>query len=58
MKELPKKMLEKLLDVGVTEYGTIIEKIELICCMTGFRRRVLVEHTVGGFHRFVELEPA
>lgn len=48
-------MMERLLDVEVTEYGTIIEEIELICCMTGFRQRFLVEHTVDGLCRYVEL---
>lgn len=37
-------MMERVLDIRVTRYGTIIEEIELICCMTGFRRRLLVEH--------------
>lgn len=48
-------MLERLLDVEATEYGTIIEEIELLCCMTGFRRRFLVEHTVDGLCRSVEV---
>ena len=48
-------MMERLLDVEVTAYGTIIEEIELICTMTGFRRRFLVEHIGGGFYRSVEL---
>ena len=39
-------MMERLLDVEVTRYGTIIEEIELICCMTGFRLRFLMEYTV------------
>ena len=49
-------MLENLLEVEVTEYGTIIEEIELICCMTGFRRRFLVHHIGEGLFRSVELE--
>ncbi len=49
-------MMENLLDIEVTEYGTIIEEIELICCMTGFRRRFLVHHIGEGFFRSVELE--
>ena len=48
-------MLERLLDIEVTRDGTVIEEIELICCMTGFRRRFLVEHISGGFYRSVEL---
>ena len=49
-------MLENLLDIEVTEYGTIIEEIEFICCMTGFRRRFLVHYIGEGFFRSVELE--
>jgi hypothetical protein len=50
------EMLERLLDVEVTRYGTIIEEIELICCMTGFRRRFLVHYMGEGFFHSVELE--
>ncbi len=50
------KMLERLLEVEATEYGTFFEEIELICCMTGFRRRLLVHHIGEGFFRSVELE--
>jgi hypothetical protein len=49
------EMLERLLDIEVTRDGTVIEEIELICCMTGFRRRFLVEYISGGFYRSVEL---
>jgi hypothetical protein len=49
-------MMERLLDVEVTKYGTIIEEVELICCMTGFRRRFLVHHIGEGFFRSAELE--
>lgn len=51
-------MMERLLDIEVTEYGTITEEIELICCMTGFRSRFLVHHTGEGFYRFAELGPS
>jgi hypothetical protein len=52
-------MLERLLDIEVsTEYGTVTEDIELICTMTGFRRRFLVHHIGEGFFRSVELEPS
>ena len=51
-----RKMLERLLDIEVTRYGTIIEEIEVICCMTGFRRRFLVHHMGEGFSWTVELE--
>ena len=46
-----------LRDVEVTPYGTIIEEVEIVCTMTGFRRRVLVEHTVKGLRRSVEVRP-
>ncbi len=48
-------MMERLLDIEVTEYGTVIEEIELTCTMTGFRRRFLVYHLGEGFFRSVEL---
>jgi len=47
--------MERLVDVEVTRYGTIIEEVEIICTMTGFRRRVLVEHTVKGLRRSIEV---
>jgi len=50
------QMMERLLDVEVTTYGTIIEEVELICCMTGFRRRFLVHHIGQGFFRSTELD--
>ncbi len=51
-------MLERLIDIEVTEYGTVTEVIELICCMTGFRRRFLVHHLDEGFFRSAELGPS
>jgi hypothetical protein len=52
-------MLERLIDIEVSEYGNVTEEIELICTMTGFRRRFLVYHIVGeGFFRSVELGPS
>ncbi len=48
-------MMERLLDIEVTECGTVIEEIELICCMTGFRRRFLVHYLGEGLFRSVEL---
>jgi hypothetical protein len=52
-------MLERLLDIEVSEeYGTVTEEIELICTMTGFRRRFLVHHIGEGFYRSIELEPS
>jgi len=53
-----KRMLERLLDFEVSEYGTVTEEIELICTMTGFRRRFLVHHIGEGFFRSVELAPS
>ncbi len=51
-------MMERLLEVEVTEHGTIIEEIELICTMTGFRSRFLVHHMGEGFFRSVALGPS
>jgi hypothetical protein len=47
-------MLEKTIGVEITEDGTIIEELEIFCCMTGFRRRVLVEYLGGGFYRSMD----
>lgn len=49
-------MIERWLDIEVGLYGTITEEIEIICCMTGFRRRLLVHHRGDGSFRSVELE--
>ena len=52
-------MLERLLDAEADEHGTLTEEIELICTMTGFRRRFLIHHLGGeGFFRSIELEPS
>ena len=51
-------MMERLLEIEITEYGTISEEIELICTMTGFRSRFLVHHIGEGFFRSVELGPS
>ena len=48
-------MMERLLDIEVTESGTVLEEIELICCMTGFSRRFLIHHIGEGFYQSVEL---
>ena len=32
-------MLERLIDIEVSEYGAVTEEIELVCTMTGFRCR-------------------
>ncbi len=46
---------EILRDVEVSPYGTIIEEVELVCTMTGFRRRGGVEHTIEGLRRSLEV---
>jgi hypothetical protein len=51
-------MLERLLDIEVSQNGTVTEEIELICTMTGFRRRFLVHHLGEGFFRSAELGPS
>ena len=48
-------MLERLVDIEVAEDGTVTEEIELICCMTGFRRRFVVHHLGERFFCPVEL---
>jgi len=48
-------VLERLVDMEVTENGSVTEEIELICCMTGFRRRFLIHHLGERFFRSVEL---
>ena len=50
-------MLERLIDVKVTAHGTILEELEIIYPMTGFRVRLLVEHLGEGFYRSVGLGP-
>jgi hypothetical protein len=52
------KLTERVLDIELTEYGRIMEDIELICCMTSFRRRLLVHHIGERFYWSVELEPS
>ena len=44
-----------MVDMEVTENGSVTEEIELICCMTGFRRRFVVHHIGERFFRSVEL---
>ena len=48
-------MMERLVDIEITEYGQITEEIERICTMTGFRSRYLIHHIGEGFFRSVEL---
>jgi hypothetical protein len=47
--------MEILMDAEVTPYGMIVEEVMVICTMTGFRRRVLIEHTVEGLSRSLEV---
>jgi hypothetical protein len=56
LRKARQKMFERLVDIEVTEHGTVTEEVELICTMTGFRRRFLVHHIGEGFFRSVELE--
>jgi hypothetical protein len=51
-------MLERLLDIEVSEHGTVTEELELICTMTGFRRRFLVHYIGEGFFRSMDLGPS
>ena len=51
-------MLERMLDIEVSQNGTVTEEIELICTMTGYRRRFLVHHIGEGFCRSAELGPS
>ncbi len=51
-------MLERLLDIEVSEHGTVTEELELICTMTGFRRRFLIHYIGEGFFRSVDLGPS
>ncbi len=47
--------MERLIDVEVTGHGTILEELEIVCTMTGFRRHALVEYMADGSCRSVEL---
>jgi hypothetical protein len=49
-------MIERLLEIEVCADGTVTEEIELICTMTGFRRRFLTHYIGEGFFRSLELE--
>ncbi len=48
-------MMERLLDIEIGADGSVTEEIELICTMTGFRRRFLTYYMGEGFFRSVEL---
>ena len=49
--------MERLVDLEITKYGTIIEELEIVYPMTGFRLRLLVEHLADGSYRTLNLEP-
>ena len=51
-------MIERLLEIEIGADGTILEEVELICTMTGFRSRFLVHHIGEGFFRSVALGPS
>jgi hypothetical protein len=68
---MTQSFMERLLEIKVSEeYGTILEEVELICTMTGHRRRLLLVHDLRllggdgeglrdeGSFRCVELEPS
>jgi hypothetical protein len=48
--------MERLLEMEIGVDGAVTEEVELICTMTGFRRRFLIHHVSEGFFRSVELE--
>ena len=54
-KEEIEMTMEILIDAEVMPYGTILEEVMLICTMTGFRRRVVVEYMVEGLSRSLEV---
>jgi hypothetical protein len=49
--------MERLLDVEVTASGTILEQLEIVYPMSGFRLRQLVEHLADGSYRILKLTP-
>ena len=48
-------MMERLVDIEITEYRQITEEIERICTMTGIRSRLLIHYIGEGFFRSVGL---
>ena len=49
--------MQRLIAVEVTEHGTVIEELEVVCPMTGFRLRLLVEYLGDGIYRSTYLGP-
>lgn len=50
-------MMERVLEIEVSRDGMILEEIERICTMTGFRSRILMVHIGEGFFRSIPLGP-
>lgn len=48
----------RTIDIELTEDGTILEVVEIICTMTGFRSRRLIHHIGEGFFRSMPLMAA
>ena len=53
---MTENVMERLVDLEVTESGTVFEEIELICTMTGFRSRFLIHYLGEGIYPSAELE--
>ena len=49
--------MERLINVEVTAYGTVLEELEVVYPMTAFKLRLLVEHLADGSYRTLELGP-
>jgi hypothetical protein len=49
-------VLEKLLDIEIMEQGTVIDEVDFICTMTGFRSRLLVQYIAKELFQSVALE--
>ena len=47
--------MEKILDIEIMQNGITFEKLEIIYCMTGFRRHLLKVYTSEGFYDSAEL---
>jgi hypothetical protein len=50
--------MQELIDVLVDDNGTITEVFDVICQMTGFRTRHVVEHLGEGVFRSEDLGPS
>lgn len=45
------RTIENLVNIEVTPEGTVLEEIEIICTMTGFRRIILIHHLGDGYYQ-------